>query len=269
MSTDGRESAGFVKSADGTQLRFRWHGRESGPVLVLSHSLGTSARLWEKQLESLGADYRLLLYDHRGHGESGSSPGPWTIEDFGKDALAVIESQALDRRVHFCGVSLGGMVGLWLAQNAPERLERMVVANTSAFTEDPALLRGRLDLLKDGGLEQIAEDVLARWFTEEFREGNQEVMERFRRLLLATPVESYRLTSEAVCALDLRSGQESIRTPLLVITGRQDQATPAAWGEAIAAAVPGAQLASLEAAHLSNVEAAEAFDEAVLAFLGR
>lgn len=263
MTNDRGE--GFVET-EGGRLRYRWAGRRDGPVLVFSHSLGTASDLWSSQEASLGNRFRLLLYDHRGHGESSAPEGEWTIDDFGRDALTVIEELAPEP-VYFCGVSLGGMVGLWLARTAPDRLKRLVVANTSAFTEDPALLRGRLEEIERNGLESIAENVLDRWFTRDFRRSHPAVVERFRRRVLATPDASYIRTSEAVCNLDLRSKLGSIQRPTLVITGEFDEATPPAWGESIARAVPGASLASLRAAHLSNVEAASSFDEAVIRFL--
>jgi len=262
---DPMDNQGYL-DVDEADPWYRWSGRTDGPILVLSHSLGTDSGLWEWQEETLGRKFRLLLYDHRGHGRSGAPPGEWTIDDFGRDTLALIDRVA-GEPVHFCGVSLGGMVGLWLASHAPERLDRLVVADTSAFTEDPSLLRARLARLKDAGLDSIADDVLSRWFTAAFREAHPERVERFRTKLLATSLESYRATSEAVCGLDLRDRLPSIRTPTLVITGRHDEATPPAWGEAIASAVPGAGLVTLDAAHLSNVEAAAAFDRAVRAFL--
>ena len=246
-------------------LHYRWAGAEDGPVLVLSHSLGSSSVLWGSQIATLGAKFRLLLYDHRGHGESGAPPSPWRIDDFGNDVIRLLDELKLER-VRFCGISLGGMVGMWLAQRAPDRLDRLVIANTSAFTENPALLRGRMELIEREGLESIVENVLERWFTSGFRAKNSETVEIFRKQLLATPAASYLATSAAICELDLRPGLAGISTPMLVITGDNDQATPPAWGEAIAAATPGSKLRNLDAAHLSNVEAAEAFDAAVHEF---
>lgn len=259
------EKSGFVEF-DGVRLHYRWAGLENGPVLMLSHSLGTASDLWATQEATLGERYRLLLYDHRGHGESSTPPGPWTIADFGRDALGLLD-QLVTGPVFFCGLSLGGMVGLWLAQHAPGRLRSLIVANTSAFTADPTLLRERLRTLENEGLGSIADNVLARWFTDRFCTEQPDVVAHFRSRLLATSLAGYRATAEAVCGLDLREGLSEIYTPVLVIMGQHDRAAPPAWGLAIAAAIPGAAQKSLDAAHLSNVEAAAAFDASTISFL--
>lgn len=251
---------------DKRRVFFRWAGNPEGPVLVLSHSLGSSCELWDAQIESLGARFRLLLYDLRGHGRSDCPEGEWTIDDFGNDVLGLLDSLKLER-IHFCGVSLGGMVGLWLAARAPERIDRLIVANTSAYTEDPALLRGRMKQIAAEGLGAAVDGVLDRWFTSAFHESHPEVIRKFRGMVLATSDRSYIAGSAAVCAVDLRGDLPKITAPVLVITGRWDRATPPGWGRAIAAAIPGAEFRELEAAHLSNVEAAGAFDAAAKAFL--
>ncbi len=245
-------------------IHYRWAGQAQGPVLVLSHSLGTSSELWTPQLERLGLTFRLLLYDHRGHGQSGLPAGErWSIEDFACDLLALLDALGLER-VGFCGLSLGGMVGLWLAQQHPDRLEWLVAANTAAYTEDPSLLEGRMEQIRQWGLESIADNVVERWFTAQFRASEGTTVDRFREMLCATPREAYLATSAAVCELDLRTGLSGIDLPTLVITGNADRATPPAWGQAIAQAVPLAGYRELPAAHLSNVEAAEAFTDTVL-----
>lgn len=250
---------------NGWRQYFAWSGNPDGPVLVLSHSLGSSGMLWERQLSELGDRFHLLRYDHRGHGRSDCPDGEWTMEDFGRDLQRLLDQLGLER-VHFCGVSLGGMVGLWLAQEEPGRLDRLVVANTSAFMENPSLLRERIRHVSESGMESIVEDVLDRWFTSGFHRSDSDAVAAFRRQLRETSVDSYRKTSEAICDLDIREGLSRISTPTLVITGVEDRATPPSWGEAIADSVPGAEVCSLPAAHLSNVEAAEEFNEALLQF---
>lgn len=258
----------FCTTAEG-RLFYQFAGLESGQCLVLSHSLGSSSAMWQAQLDSLGKHYRLLLYDHRGHGRSSlpDAEGGWSLADFGSDLLCLLDELKIER-AHFCGLSLGGMVGLWLVQHVPHRLDRMIVANTSAITEDPQLLRGRMARIAERGMESIVDDVLDRWFSEELHGSQAEQIERFRSDLLATPDAAYLATSEAICTMDLRRGLADVRTPTLVVGGSRDRATPPAWGERIASLIPDARFCLLDAAHLSNVDAARAFDAAVLDFLG-
>ena len=249
----------------GNRLHFAWSGQEAGPVLVLSHSLGSDLSLWEENLSAWEEEFRILRYDHRGHGKSETPEGDWKIEDFGSDLVRLLDHLEVEE-VLFCGVSLGGMVGLWVAENHPSRISRLVVANTSAYTEDPRLLECRIREVMSGGTKAIAEDVLEKWLTAEFREANPGTVERFRSTLWETSAEAYRKTSEAVCGLDLREGLSGIEIPVLVITGSFDQATPKEWGERIADQVPRARLRELTAAHLSNVERAEEFVAETLGF---
>lgn len=255
----------YCGNEDG-RIYFEESGPADAPVLVLSHSLGSDVSLWDSQVAVWNDRFRVVRYDHRGHGRSAAPPFPWSLDDFGRDLLRLLEHLSLDR-THFAGVSLGGMVGLWLAQNGPERLNRLVVANTSAWTEDPTLLEGRIRLVESEGTGAIVGDVLDRWFTPAFHRDRSEVVERFRKGVLATSSESYAATSRAICKLDLREGLSTMDTPTLVVTGAEDRATPPAWGEAIAGAIPGARLHELAAAHLSNVESAAEFNELVASFL--
>ncbi len=251
----------------GFDIHHRWAGRDSGPVLALSHPLGASHETWQPQLDALGRHYRLLLWDHRGHGRSQMPPEPWTISDFGRDFLMLLERVGL-RTVHFCGLSLGGMVGQWVTLHSPERIGRLILANTAARIGDSTLLRDRIAHVEREGVTAIADNVLDRWFTPEFRSGHPEEVARIRELFLQASPAGYAAASRAICAMDLRERLPEIRVPTLVIVGTRDQATPPAWGRRIAETIPGARLAELEAAHLSNVEVAASFDSAVLDFLG-
>ena len=191
---------------------------------------------------------------------------PWGIEDFGKDLVSLLDHLELGP-VHFCGLSLGGMTGLWLGQESPGLVEKLVLANCSAVIEDPALLRGRMKVIAREGLESIAENVLERWFTPGFASLNPERIQEFESMVLRTPAEGYLATCDMLCEFDLRPRLGRIDIAALVITGTHDLASPKAWGEAVAAGIPSAELLQLEAAHLSNVEAAGAFNDAILEFL--
>jgi 3-oxoadipate enol-lactonase len=210
--------------------------------------------------------FRVLRYDSRGHGRSGVPPGPYSIEDFGRDALALIDGLGLDR-VHFCGLSKGGMVGMWLASNAPARLESLVLANTSAQIGAPETWNRRIELVRTSGMDAIADGVLERWFSSDFRARAPEAVATTRRMLVATPVPGYIASCAAVRDMDQRKTLASIRARTLVIVGSLDAATPPSHGQAIAAAIPGARVVELAAAHLSNIEVPLAFSEAVLELL--
>lgn len=248
-----------------SHLYYRWEGAKEGPVLVLSHSLGCSCEMWRGQAKTLGDRFRILLYDHRGHGRSGMPAGDWKMDDFGRDLMALLDHLGLEG-VTFCGLSLGGMVGMWLALQAPERIERMVLCNTSAKTEDPSLLRNRIGMIEKRGLGAIVENVLEKWFTDGFRARCPERVAEIRTLLETTSGESYTATSRAICDLNLTSGLAQINVPTLVIYGAHDLATPAAWNVAIAEAIPGATAVELPAAHLSNIEAEKDFNRVVRDF---
>jgi 3-oxoadipate enol-lactonase len=247
-------------------LHYRWDGRADGPGLVLSHSLGATLEMWEPQIAALGGRFRLLRYDHRGHGGSAMPGAPWTIADFGRDVISLLDELRLER-VHFCGLSLGGIVGLWLGQNAPERVEKLALCNCSAVIENTDLLRGRMGLIAREGLGAIVENVLDRWLTADFRAANPGTADGIRDLILATPADGYLRACEALCTFDLRPGLSSISTPSLAIYGRHDVATPPAWTRAFAEAMPDCRIVELFSAHLSNVEAAAEFNRVLGDFL--
>ncbi len=256
----------FFKNSDGAKLFCRWAGAKTGPVLLLSHSLGASSRMWAPQTDALGRHFRLLLHDHRGHGRSAAPKGDLSIEQFGEDTLALMDSLKLEK-VLFCGLSLGGMIGLWLAIHAGKRLERLIVCNTAARIADTALLARRIRHIRHEGLAAIADNVLERWLTAGFRAARPETIAWVRAMFAETASEGYAAGATAVRHLDLENALERIQTPTLVIAGKKDQATPPAWNALIARRVPGARLAELDAAHLSNIEAAEAFNRTALDFL--
>jgi len=254
---------------DSYRLYYEWAGDESSPVLILSHSLGSTHAMWQPQLEAFSRSFRVLLYDHPGHGKSDDRPTVGSMADYGCDVLSLMDELHIERAC-FCGLSLGGMVGLWLGANATARIEKLVVSNTTAKIVDTTLLRGRLERLrKDGNLEDIVESVLGKWFTQPFAESHPDVMIEIRDMFLTTTLEGYINTSQTVCDMDLRPELTNITVPTLVVCGKHDGATPPEWGMAIADAVPGAKTSTLDAAHMSNVEAAHEFTNTVLDFLGR
>jgi 3-oxoadipate enol-lactonase len=242
-------------------------GPEDAPVLVLPCSLGTTTALWEPQLASLGRSHRLLRYDHRGHGGSPVPPGPYSMEDLGRDALELLDELGLER-VSWCGLSLGGMVGMWVAGTAPERIDRLVLACTAARMAAPDVYRERAPLVRAEGIEPIADGVVARWFTEATARTRPELVARFRSQLVETPAEGYAACCEALADWDFVARLGAIEAPTLVVAGSEDEATPQAQTQELADRIPDASLATIPgAAHLANVERPDAFADAVLVHL--
>ncbi|MTW16409.1 3-oxoadipate enol-lactonase [Rhodoplanes serenus] len=252
--------------AEGCALRVEVEGPETAPAVVLSSSLGADHTMWEPQVAPLARHFRVVRYDRRGHGGSGVTPGPYTIERLGRDALAILDGLGIDK-AHWVGLSLGGMVGQWLGANAPQRLGRLVLANTTSHMADKQPWHDRIAVVRAGGLAAIVDKVMGLWFTEEFREREPDAVARIRAAFLATPVDGYIACGEAVRDMDQRDLLARIAVPTLVVAGRYDQSTPIEAAEFIRRNVPGAQLTILEAAHLSNIEQAAAFNTEVLGFL--
>jgi 3-oxoadipate enol-lactonase len=238
-------------------------GPEDAPVLVLSNSLGTTLAMWDEQAPALSERFRLLRYDHRGHGGSPVPPGPYKIEDLGRDVLVLLDRLEVGR-FSFCGLSIGGMVGMWLAGEAPERVERLVVCCTSArFAPDAYDTRART--VRAEGLDAVADAVLERWFTPAFRTSRPDVVERARRMLLDTSAEGYAGCCEAVRDADLGGRLGTISVPTLVIAGADDPAAPPDQAELIRDSIPNASLEVIpDAAHLANIEQPEAITQAIL-----
>jgi 3-oxoadipate enol-lactonase len=255
----------FVDAA-GARLFYRFDGPEDRPVLVLSNSLGTDLDMWEPQLAAFTGRFRVLRYDSRGHGRSEAPAGPYTIELLGRDALALLDGVGLET-VSFCGLSKGGMVGQWLGAHAGERLERLVLANTSAHIGAPEVWNQRIATVQAEGMAAIVPALIDRWFTKPFQERAPDEVARITDMLRTTNPEGYIACCAAVRDMDQREAIRGIRVPTLVIAGRHDLATPPDQARLIAERVPGARLVEFDTAHLGNVEAAEAFNRAVLDFL--
>jgi 3-oxoadipate enol-lactonase len=255
-------------TVDDVRVHYRIDGPAGGPVLVLAHSLGADLAMWDPQAAALAGAFRVLRYDARGHGGSSVTPGPYTVERLARDALGLLDALAVPR-AHFCGLSLGGMVGLWLGAHAADRLVKLVLANTAARIGTPESWNARIDAVRRGGLAAIAPAVLDRWFTGGFRERQPESLAAVRQSLLATPVDGYAAGCAAVRDADLRDTARAVAVPTLVIAGTHDAATPPADGRWLADTIPGARYRELATAHISNVEAADQFTAAVSDILTR
>ena len=234
---------------------------------MLSNSLGTDLGMWDDPLPWLMERFRVLRYDQRGHGRSPAPPGPYTIADLAGDALDLLDRLGLER-VSFCGVSLGGMTGMWLAVNAADRLDRLALCCTSAYLPTRENWTERAATVRARGMEPVVDAALERWFTPALAECRPDAVERTRRALLDVSAEGYAGCCEAIAAHDLRAEVGSIRVPTLVLAAADDPATPPEHGRLIAEAVEGARSVVLERGrHLVAVEQPDDFARAVLAHL--
>ncbi|PKU24245.1 3-oxoadipate enol-lactonase [Telmatospirillum siberiense] len=249
----------------GLAVHYRLDGPEDAPVLVLSNSLGTTLDMWRPQLAAFSRRFRLLRYDSRGHGETTVPPGPYAIGQMAGDLLGLLDALGFDR-VHFCGLSMGGMVGQSLALRAPERLDRLLLCNTAAVIGPPEAWDRRAAAVEAGGMAAVA-PVVERWFTADFLRRFPDDVAPFAAMLRDTPPKGYVGCCHAIREHDLRFLVSAISTRTMVIAGTHDVATPPGDGRFLAGAIPGAIYVELPAAHLSNVEAAGPFTRAVLAFL--
>jgi 3-oxoadipate enol-lactonase len=257
----------FHLADDGCRLHFDVIGPADGPALVLSNSLGSDLHMWDPQVERLSAGYRVLRYDTRGHGSSAAPSGPYTIERLGRDALSLMDAAGMTR-ADVAGVSLGGLTALWLGIHAAHRVNRLVLANTAARIGSDASWAERMRVVESGGLAAIADITMERWFTAAFRAAEPETVARIRATLAKTSPAGYLGCCAALRDADLRAEAGRVVAPTLVITGAHDPATPPADGAFLATAIPGAALRELAANHLTNVECAEEFGQAMTEFFG-
>jgi len=256
-----------VIQADGCSIHVEVEGAERAPVLMLSNSLGTNLHMWDDQAEELAKNFRLVRYDSRGHGKSAAPAGPYTIERLGRDALAVMDGLGIDK-VNWCGLSKGGMVGMWLGANAPERIDKLILSNTSAYMgAAPDLWNERIKTALTAGMPALVDATLERWFTKAFRERNPKVMARIREMVLATPPKGYAACCEGIRDMDQRESLQRIRAPTLIIAGRHDPSTTVEVAEFMQSRIAGAKLAVIDAAHIANVERPREYSETVLQFL--
>ena len=255
-----------VTTGDGCRIAYRFDGPADKPILLLSSSLGTTMDMWEPQLAAFAEQFRVLRYDTRGHGGSDAPPGSYSLDRLGRDVVELLDALNIPR-VHFCGLSLGGMVGQWLALRAPERINRLVLAHTSAFMGPPSAWDGRIAAVREKGMAAVADASIERWFTAEFVGTSDASLAKVRAMLLALNVDGYIGCCAAIRDMDLRRLGGLIDLPTLIIGGDADPATPPAHSEALAGAIRGSGLHLLSAAHLGNMEKPAEFAFAVLNFL--
>jgi 3-oxoadipate enol-lactonase len=227
-------------------------------VLLLGGSLGTNLGMWEPQVRELSRRFRVVAFDHRGHGRSPSPPAPYAISDLGMDVLALMDRLGIER-ASYAGISIGGMAGIWLGANAGERLERLVLLCTSAHAPPPSRWLDRAAAVRAAGsTEVIADAVVERWFTPAWSLAHPDAVAAHRAMIVATDPEGYCGCCEALAAMDLRAALPRVSAPTLVIGGREDLALPPEHQKLIAAAIPGARLELIaDAAHIASAQQPE------------
>jgi 3-oxoadipate enol-lactonase len=249
------------------EVAFTVDGPEDAPPVVLSNSLGSTPAMWDPQFPALAERFRVVRYDHRGHGRSPVPPAPYELADLGADVIALLDRLGLER-VRWCGLSLGGMVGMWMAINAPERIERLVLCCTSARLGPPEMWADRAAAVRAQGVEAVADAGIQRWLSPGFIDREPEIAAEIRAMLAATPAEGYAACCGVIERMDQVPELGAIRAATLVIAAEDDPATPPEHGALIASTVPGAQLAVVkDARHLATIEQPAAMTELILGHL--
>jgi 3-oxoadipate enol-lactonase len=255
----------FVETKE-LRMHYQFDGPSDAPPLVFSNSLGTTMALWQPQISAFSQAFRVLRYDSRGHGDTAVTPREYSIERLANDVLHLLDALKL-QRVHFCGLSIGGMTGMWLGANAPERLHKLVLCNTAAKLGNTESWNARIQAVRSGGTPSVAGAVIARWFTPEFREKDPEKVASARQMLERTNAVGYMGSCAAVRDFDFRQKLNSIHAPTLVVSGTHDPVATPADGQYLSAGISGAQYSEVNAAHISNMEDAERFNTEVSTFL--
>jgi 3-oxoadipate enol-lactonase / 4-carboxymuconolactone decarboxylase len=252
--------------ADGARIFWRCDGHDGHPALLLANSIGCDHALWDPVVPALARQFRVIRYDMRGHGASDAPQAEYSMERLAKDALAVADAAGA-KRFHFAGISLGGMVGMWLGANAPERIDRLILSNTSPYFGPEAWV-SRIALVRSGGMAAVVDMVMGRFFSPAFVERNDERYVTIRRTFLATDPGGYIGCGAAIRDMDQRGSLGRIKSPTLVVAGKRDLATTPEQGQAIAKAIAGAKYVELPCAHLPPPEAPQAYVDAICGFLG-
>lgn len=256
-----------VTTDDGVTLRVRTDGGTASPPLLLVNSLGTDLTLWDPQLAHWTTSHRVVRYDQRGHGASEVPDGPYTLERLGRDALTVLDDLGIVR-ADVCGLSLGGLVALWLASHAPQRVGRVVLADTAARIGSEEAWRTRAAIVREQGMAAVVDLVLDRFFSDAYRAGDDPGLAQIAHGLRQVDPEGYAAGCDALAVADLRTAASDVAARCLVLVGTEDAATPPADARALQELVPGAAYAELEGAgHLANLERPDEFARLVAVFL--
>ena len=247
-------------------INYQTFGDHTKPALIFSNSLGTQFSMWQPQLDALKKDFYMICYDTRGHGQSSAPQGPYSIELLGEDVIHLMDHLHIDK-ANFCGISMGGLTGQWLAINHPERFEHVIVANTAAQIGQEQAWKDRASLVREKGLEPIASTAATRWFTEGFIKKNAKIVDQLSHNLAQGSPEGYASCCEALAVADLRDQIQGINIPVLVIAGSKDPVTTIKDGQYMVNNIRSSALFEIDASHISNIEQPQAFNKAIFDFI--
>ncbi|MDV7439260.1 3-oxoadipate enol-lactonase [Acinetobacter baumannii] len=253
------------QSAD-AQINYQTFGEPSSPALVFSNSLGTNYGMWQKQFNELKDQFFVICYDTRGHGLSSTPNGPYTVEQLGEDVVRLLDHLNINKAA-FCGISMGGLTGQWLAIHYPDRFSHVIVANTAAKIGQEQAWLDRAKLVREQGLQPIAATAASRWFTDPFIQSHPSIVNNLCNDLSAGSAMGYANCCEALAKADVREQLKDIKIPVLVIAGTQDPVTTVADGQFMQQRIPQSHLEEIDASHISNVEQPEAFNKILKDFL--
>jgi 3-oxoadipate enol-lactonase len=255
-------------TVNGIPIHYLLEGPRNGDTVMLSHSLASNLHMWDSQVPALvDAGFRVLRYDTRGHGGSGIPPGPYTMEMLARDATALLDDLGI-QTVHFCGLSMGGMIGQLLGARSPERLISLVLSSTSAHMPPAHLWNERIEAVREKGMESVADATIDRWFTGKGRNQMPERVKAVKDIITSTPPEGFCACCEAIRDMDLRDILPGIAVRTLVIVGSLDPGTPVSAAEFIHSRIESSRLKVIpDAAHFVNVERPEAFNDELIGFL--
>ncbi|MEQ1418009.1 3-oxoadipate enol-lactonase [Acinetobacter indicus] len=250
------------------EINYQTFGDATKPALVFSNSLGTNFKMWQPQIDHFQQDFFVICYDTRGHGASSAPQGPYTLDQLGQDVVNLLDHLNIEKAA-FCGISMGGLTGQWLAINKPERFSHVVVCNTAAKIGQEQAWNERAALVREQGLTPIASTAAGRWFTEPFIQSNAATVTTLSNDLGAGSPEGYASCCEALAKADVREQLKDIQVPVFIVAGQQDPVTTVADGEFMQQRIANAELFEINASHISNIEQPEAFNQAVQAFIQR